>query len=74
MKTEALYRTAFGLGIASAGAVLVAHLALTDIAHDEADVTLEWNVLRVAFLVIVAFHIAGLAALRRARRQAAAGE
>jgi hypothetical protein len=62
---------AFRLGVASALAVLLALLALTDIGHDEADVTLEWNVLRVAFLVIIAFHVVGLAALRGARRQGA---
>jgi uncharacterized membrane protein YidH (DUF202 family) len=67
MKTETLYRTAFGLGVASAAALVAAHLALTDISHGEADVTLEWNVLRAAFVVIGAFHVAGLAALRRAR-------
>jgi hypothetical protein len=73
MKTDTLYRTACGLGVASAAALLVAHLALTDISHGEADVTLEWNILRVAFLVILAFHVAGLAALRRARRDRGAG-
>lgn len=71
MKTEALYRATFGLGVASSGAIVAAFLALTDISHGEADVSLEWNVVRVAFLVIIAFHVAGLVALRRARRDAA---
>ena len=73
MTTETLYRTAFRLGVASAVAILAAHLALTDIRHGEAGVTLEWKVLRVAVLVIVAFQIVGLAALRRAIRQNAGG-
>ena len=32
-----------------------AHLALTDIYHNEADVTLEWNIVRVCALVILTF-------------------
>ena len=41
-------------------------LALTDY-HGEADVTLEWMIVRLAFGAIVAFHIAGLLALSRLR-------
>jgi hypothetical protein len=43
-----------------------AALALQEIYQGEADLTLEWRVLRVSFLVIVAFHIVGFAALRQA--------
>jgi len=31
------------------------HLALTDIVHGEADVSLEWTILRVTVLVLFAF-------------------
>lgn len=73
MQTRTLYRTAFQLGVVSSGGILLAHLALTDIFHGEADLTLEWNLLRVAFVAIIAFHVAGIAALRRALRHDASG-
>ncbi len=46
-------------------AILVASLALQDIYHGEADVTLEWTVVRIPCLIIVAFHALALLALRR---------
>jgi hypothetical protein len=67
-----VYRFAFGLGVASAVAIPIAHLALTDIHHGEADVSLEWNVLRGAFAIMIAFHASGLMALRRAIRRSGA--
>ena len=66
--TESTYRWAFRLGILSLIAILAAHLALTDIRHGEADLTLEWNVLRMSFLIILAFHVTALRALRQANR------
>jgi hypothetical protein len=71
MKPLTAYRFTLGLGVASLAAILTAHLALTDIYHDEADVTLEWRVLRGAFAVILSFHAAALLALRHAIRRAA---
>ncbi len=44
------------LGAFSVVAMLVSSLALQDIYHGEADLTLEWRVLRVASLFILAFH------------------
>ena len=41
-----------GLSLAALG---LSHLALTDIAHGEGDLTLEWWLLRLAALVFVAF-------------------
>jgi hypothetical protein len=35
-------------------AVVVCHLALTDIGHVEGDLTGEWRVLQIGFLVIIA--------------------
>jgi hypothetical protein len=48
--------------------VIVALLALTDVYHGEADLSLEWRALRVAFVVIIAFHFAAFAALIGFRR------
>jgi hypothetical protein len=56
------------LGIISGIAVGVSFLALMDIGHGEADLTLEWRVLRVCALAIVTFHVAALTALLRAER------
>lgn len=54
-----------GLGIASLLAVLLSHLALTDIWHGEGDLVAEWWILRVCFLVIVLFQGSALLTLRR---------
>jgi len=48
---------------------LIAHLALTDIYHGEADVTLEWNTVRVCALVLLVFTGMALFTLRRALRE-----
>jgi hypothetical protein len=45
-------------------------LALLDIYHGETDVTLEWNAVRVSFLIILVFHAVALAAARKAVNQA----
>jgi hypothetical protein len=54
------------LGVLSLGAMLFAHLALTDIYHGETDVSLEWNIVRGAALVILMFTAATLWTLGRA--------
>jgi uncharacterized membrane protein len=54
------------LGLLSLVAIVLALLALTDISHGEADLTLEWNMLRLSFVVIIAFHVVALRALRQA--------
>ena len=43
------------LGVLSLLAGLITHLALTDIYHGEADVTLEWNIVRICALVLLVF-------------------
>jgi len=53
------------LGILSLFAGLMGHLALTDIYHAEADLSLEWNVLRICALIILAFTVTTLITLRR---------
>jgi hypothetical protein len=50
-------RFALGLGVLSTISILLANLALLDIYHGESDVTLEWQVIRVSFLVMIAFHV-----------------
>lgn len=52
--------TSLVLGVLALVAVLASHLALTDIYHAEGDVSLEWNVLRVCFAVIVLSQTAAL--------------
>lgn len=63
LKTAA--RRCIGLGLLSLLAVGVSHLALTDIRHAEGDLTLEWNVLRGCFAVILCFQVRALVILRR---------
>jgi hypothetical protein len=43
------------LGILSLVAMAFSHFALTDIVHGEADVSMEWTILRVTALVLLAF-------------------
>ena len=50
-------RSVIGLGIVSAFTMALAVLALADIYHGEADVTAEWQAVRVAFIVSAAFHV-----------------
>ena len=61
-------RISFGLGILSLLAVVVSHLALTDIYHGETDVLLEWRVVQLAFPIIVAFQVSALVTLWRVVR------
>ena len=49
-----------GIGIASALAIVLCHLALTDIRHGETAVELEWKVVQIGFAVIIVFHAAAL--------------
>jgi hypothetical protein len=55
-----------GLGVLSLLAGLLTHLALTDIYHGEADVTLEWRIVQLSALVILTFIILALVTLGRA--------
>ena len=45
-------------------ALILSHLALTDISHGEEDLTLEWSVLRIAALVILGFIISTILTLK----------
>ena len=63
-------RLTFALGVLSVLAVILANLALLDIYHGEPDVTLEWNAVRVSFLIILVFHAFALTAAWKAFTQA----
>ena len=65
--TEKLRQLAIWLGCLSSVGLVLSHLALTDIHHGDADLTLEWSALRIAFGIMIAFHVAALLALRRRR-------
>ncbi|HAL56829.1 MAG TPA: hypothetical protein DCP63_10220 [Bacteroidetes bacterium] len=56
MKTiRSQIRMTMALGALSVIALVSSHLALTDIAHGETDVSLEWVILRASALVILMF-------------------
>jgi hypothetical protein len=57
-----------GLGILSSLAIVLSHLALTDIGHAEGDLSLEWGVLRVSALVLAAFIVSTFVMLRATQR------
>jgi hypothetical protein len=67
LKTQ--IRATIALGALSLLAVLIAHMALTDIYHGEVDVTLEWSVVRICALVLLVFISMALFTLRRALRE-----
>ena len=75
MRIERWIKTSLGLSVLALLAVLASHLALTDIYHAEADVSLEWNVLRVCFGVIGVSQIITLITLTKVlqRRRPQAG-
>lgn len=66
------------LSLLTIGAVAMSHLALTDIAHGEPDLSGEWTVLRLSALVILGLGISSLALawqiVSRTRRPEAALE
>ena len=58
-------RTTMVLGILALLAGILGHLALTDIYHGEANVSLEWNILRICALILLAFIGSSLFTLRK---------
>jgi hypothetical protein len=56
-------RMTMGLGVLSLLALFLSHLALTDIAHGESEVSLEWRILRVSALLILMFIASALVTL-----------
>jgi hypothetical protein len=51
------------LGVVSVIGLLPVHLALVDIWRGETDVALEWTVVRIGILTILAFQISALLTL-----------
>jgi hypothetical protein len=68
MRLRTASRVTLVLGAFSVVAMLAASVALQDIYHGEPDLTLEWRVLRVASLVIVAFHVLAVTVAWKATR------
>lgn len=66
LKTQ--IRVTIALGALSLLVGLITLLALTDIYHGEADVTLEWSMVRVCALVVLIFIGMALFTLGRALR------
>lgn len=68
MRIERWMKASVGLGVLALIAVATNHLALTDIYRGEGDVSLEWNVLRVGFAVIVVSQVISLVTLTKMLR------
>ena len=64
LKTQ--IRATMILGVLALLAGIMGHLALTDIYHGEVDVSLEWNILRICGLILLAFIGASLITLKKA--------
>ena len=70
MKTQGIWiKLSFALGLLSMIAVLGCMLALTDISHGEPDLSLEWTIVQVSFLIIVLFQASALLILGRLIRR-----
>ena len=58
-------KMAIALGVLSLLALVFSHLALTDIAHGEGNLTMEWATLRAAALIFLMFIALTLITLSR---------
>jgi high-affinity nickel permease len=72
MTVRTACRISLWLGSLSLLAVLAANLALHDIYHKEVNVALEWEAVRISFVIIVVFHLCALGALWKAQRETTA--
>lgn len=68
INTRTQIKLTMALGVASLLAGVLGHLALTDIYHQEADVSLEWHIVQVCTLVFLTFTCSALFTLRRVLR------
>lgn len=57
------------LGALSIAALIIAHLALTDIYHGEGDQTAEWRALQAAAVTILGFQVVALVTVGRLMRR-----
>lgn len=62
-------RVTLGIGLLSIVAIVLSHLALTDIWHGETEVDLEWTMVQIGFAIIIVFHVAALATSYLALRE-----
>lgn len=62
-------RLTLAMAFVSLASLVFMHLALTDIYHGEADTTLEWRVVQVCALVMIAFIASAVVTLMRVLRQ-----
>jgi hypothetical protein len=69
MKTKTLLILDRLLGYISLAALILSHLALTDIAHGEPDVRLEWAILRLTAGLLLIFIILTLITTKRVLKQ-----
>jgi hypothetical protein len=60
-------------GLLSLLATGLSFLALTDIWHGEADVSLEWNIVRAAYLLLAVFYPLAFYTVRRLLREIEGG-
>jgi hypothetical protein len=67
-KLKMQIKATMALGALSLPAGLIAHLALTDIYHGQANAALEWSIVRICALVLLVFIGMALFTLRRALR------
>ena len=70
MTLQTTSHIALGMGVLSMLTVVLAIMALQDIYHDEADLTLEWMMLRASFVVNIIFHVLALTLAWKASRLA----
>jgi hypothetical protein len=68
MKTDAWVKRSIEFGLLGLTAALISLLALIDIYHGEADLSQEWNALRVCFAIMVASQVISLITLRKLSR------
>jgi hypothetical protein len=69
MKTvHRLLVTSVAFGLLSLALFILGGLAMTDIFHEESDLTLEWRVVTISFLPILFFHVFSVAASLSALR------
>ena len=71
---QPLIRMSIALGVLSLIALGISFLALTDIRHGEADVSLEWKFLNFAALILLMYIFSGVVTLFRVLRFAKRGE
>lgn len=63
-KLKKYSKTILVLSVLSLIALFFSHLALTNINHGEANLSLEWTILRIAALIFLAFIISSIFTIR----------